>query len=204
MRRKLFENERALIDGCVKRDLAAWGVFVRKYSNLVSVAVENRAKKYGFYLIPQDIEDIRQNVFTLIWQDNKLSGVENSDSIAYWIAIVAGNEAMAHLRKRETRESEKAVSIFDKIDEKELAEVLPSDVISPADEAARNEISAKIDDAIKKLGPKERLIIKLHLIHNKKYHEISKMLNIPKGTVSSYVKRAKEELKERLKKLQQF
>jgi RNA polymerase sigma factor (sigma-70 family) len=63
----------------------------------------------------------------------------------------------------------------------------------------KRELSEKIDTSIASLPPKEQLVIKLNLLHDMEYHEISEMLNMPKGTVSSCLKRAKDRLKEELK-----
>lgn len=204
MKDKPLENDRYLVEACIKRDLMAWNAFIKKYSRLVSVSIQNRAKKYGFNLSSQDIEDIRQNAFTSIWKDNKLAGVVNRGDVSYWLSIVSGNEAMLHLRNKETRQMQDSISLLDKINGKELSEIIPSDNIDPHDEAVKNELSGKIDEGMALLSAKEKLIIKLNLIHGKKYHEIADMLDIPKGTVSNYIKRGKEKLKEILKNMQQF
>ena len=80
-----------------------------------------------------------------------------------------------------------------------MIQLIPSTQRDPIDELTRNELSRKIDTAIELLPSKERLIIKLHLLHEKKYEEISDILNIPYGTVSSYIKRTKEKLRTALK-----
>ena len=199
MDEKRLENDRYLVEACVKRDLLAWARFVKKYSTLVSSSIENRVKRYGFPLPHQDIEDIRQDVFASIWKDGKLAGIAKCDSLPYWLAIVAGNAAMMHLRKKHVREASATLPLFDDSRMKELFDTIPSGTASPPDELDRNKLSEKIDKAIASLPPKEKLIIKLHLVHNKKYHEIASILRLPGGTISNYIKRAKEKLRKRLK-----
>ena len=63
------------------------------------------------------------------------------------------------------------------------------------------ELETKIEKAIEELPAKEKLMIQLHLFHDKKYREIADMLDIPTGTVSSYIKRSKAYLKKSLKNL---
>lgn len=196
------KNDRYLVEACIRKDLAAWADLVKKYSPLVCLSIENRLKKYGISAHPHDIEDINQNIFVDIWKNNKLLSITNRDNISYWVAIVSGNAAMEYFRSRSARQARKTISLFDKKREKkELSELLSSEALNPEDELARAETEAKIDEAIESLPEKERLMMKLHLIHDKKYHEIAEILNIPNGTVSSYIKRAKEKLQ---KKLQQF
>lgn len=193
------KNDRYLVEACIRRDLESWSNLVKKYSPLVYISIENRLKKYGIDAARHDIEDIKQNIFADIWKDDKLSSVTGRDDISYWFAIVSGNAAMEYFRSRSARQARKTVSLFNKIEEEELGELLSSEALSPKGELARAETEGKIDEAIESLPEKEKLMIKLHLIHDKKYHEIAAILGVPKGTVSSYIKRAREKLKEALK-----
>ena len=193
------EDDSKLVEGCINRDLAAWAKLVKKYSKLMFISIENRLKKYGFHLSSQDLEDIHQNTLTGIWKDEKLKTIKNRQNVSYWLAMVSGNMAIEHVRKMRSSEEFKSVSLSEKIEERELIQLIPSTQRDPIDELTRNELSRKIDTAIELLPSKERLIIKLHLLHEKKYEEISDILNIPYGTVSSYIKRTKEKLRTALK-----
>lgn len=193
------KNDRDLIEACIKKDLIAWSILVNKYSGLIYISIEHRLKKYGISASSHDIEDIRQNILSDIWKSDKLSRITNRDDISYWIAILSGNAAMEHFRSKEARHMQNTMSLCHKIDDKELNDILSSDIPGPNDELARAETEEKIDAAIESLEGREKIMIKLYLIHNKKYHEIAEFLGVPKGTVSSYIKRAKERLKIALK-----
>lgn len=193
------KNDRYLVEACIKKDLVAWSILVKKYSGLIYVSIENRLKKYGLDASGQDIEDIRQDILSAIWKNGKLSHIANRDDISYWIAILSGNAAVEHFRSQEARAAQNTVPLSHEIDEKELNEILPSGIPGPSDELARAEAQELIDLAIESLPAREKIMIKLYLIHDKKYHEIAEFLGVPKGTVSSYIKRAKEKLKEALK-----
>jgi len=193
------KNDPHLIEACIKKDLAAWSILVKKYSGLIYVSIENRLKKYGLDASSHEIEDIRQDIFSDIWKNDKLSRITNRDDISYWIAILSGNAAVEHFRSRGARQLQNAVPLSHKVDAEELNEIFSSGIPGPDDELARAETEEKIDLAIESLPAREKIMIKLHLIHDKKYHEIADFLGVPKGTVSSYIKRAKEKLKEALK-----
>ena len=193
------ENDRYLIEACLQKNIEAWSSLVKKYSGLVNTAIENRLKKYNIPVSRHDVEDIRQNIFSDIWKNNKLESIINRDDISYWIAILSGNAAIEYFRTSSVRQAQKMISLSQKLDEIELHELLPSGASDPKDELARAEIEAKVDEAIETLPEKEKIVIKLHLIYDKKYHEIAEILGLPKGTVSSYIKRAKEKLREDLK-----
>ncbi|MCX5678351.1 MAG: sigma-70 family RNA polymerase sigma factor [Candidatus Omnitrophica bacterium] len=172
--------------------------FVKKYVKLVYTAIEKRLRGCGITLGHEEILDIQQDILASICAGKKLNNVRNPDSIPYWIAIVSGNAAMQYMRNRRRIEPEKMVSLSDKIGETELIELIPSSGPTPPEELGKDELSEKIDEAMERLPPKERLIIKLNLLHDKKYEEIADILNLPKGTVSNYIKRAKGKLKKHL------
>ena len=179
-----LEDDSGLVERCVLRDASAWSLLIGKYSDLIKNAIYNRARKYGVSLPHHDIEDIMQDILTAIWKGDKLSTVKNRKDISCWLAIVSGNAAAQHLSDRDLTET---------LNEEEAA-YADTQQNRPPDE----ETLSEIDEAIEKLPPKERLIIQLHLFHNKKYREIADILDIPEGTVSSYIKRSKGRLKKKL------
>lgn len=199
IRDRYSEDDSELVESCLKKDIASWACLVKKYSGLIYISIENRLKKYGLDTSSQEIEDIRQNILSDIWKNDKLSRVTNRSDISYWIAILSGNAAVEHFRARQARQTQNTVSLSRKIDERELGDILPSYTPEPNDELARAEMEDRVDLAIESLPTKEKIIIKLHLVHNKKYHEIAEFLGVPKGTVSSYIKRAKDRLQAALK-----
>jgi len=193
------KTDRYLIEACIRKDLASWDSLVKKYSGLVCMSVENRLKKYGLDASSHDIEDIKQDIFADIWKNKKLSNITNRDDISYWVAVFAGNAAIEYFRGKGERQSRKNIYFSDKIYGLELGETIPSESLSQKDELARAEAESRLEDVIEILTKKEKIMIKLHIMHNKKYHEIADILGLPKGTVSSYIRRAKEKIKIALK-----
>lgn len=189
MFRKETEDDTPLVEACIGRDTAAWAVLVKKYSALISSSIANCLRKYGNNPLCEETEDIRQNVLAVIWEGSKLEKVNNRRCIAHWLSIVSQNAAIEYMRKKSGREKLKLVPISDTTDPESLNLAQPHD----------KELSEKIASAIETLPPKERLIIKLNLLDEMKYREISEMLNIPEGTVSNRIKRAKEKLRKKLK-----
>lgn len=173
--------------------------FVKTYSHLVYTAIYRRLKGCGITLSQEEILDIRQEVFISIWKTKKLDAIRDPESIPYWIAIVSGNAAMQHMRKLRRIEPENPILLCDKVEESGLIDLIPSFGLSPSEEVNESELSGRIDDAIESLPVKEKLIIKLNLLHDKKYKEIAEILSLPVGTVSSCMKRAKNKLRAHLK-----
>lgn len=194
-----FKDDRILIDACLNKDMLAWSFFVKKYSRLISVSIEIRLKKCGIAPARQDIEDIKQNILTSLWHDRKLETIRNRDGISYWLAIVSGNTAMGYMKHQRRQEPYKLVSLTDKWDHGSIEDLLPDGRSTQAQQASNGEVRQKVEDAFKSLSARERLIMRLHLEHGKKYGEIAGMLGIPGGTISSCIRRAKDKLRDRLK-----
>ncbi len=199
-----FNDDAELVEKCVKRDIAAWAALTRKYSDLISISIINRLTKYAIETSRQDIEDIRQEILASLWKERKLEGVRNRRDISYWLSIVSGNAAIAYMRRKGAAFRDKRVSLFDKIGEKEVMDLLPSTLAGPKDELIRTELSERMDKALEQLPTKERLIMKLSILHDKKHREIADILNIPVDTVSSHIRRAKDKLKKSLQENHYF
>ena len=190
MRPNHTEDDSPLVEACINKDAAAWAELVKKYTGLISAAITNRLKKYGFKPLYEDTEDIRQNILASIWSGGKLEQIRNRKSIAYWLAIVAGNAAIEHMRRKKARRGFRLIP---------LSEAEDTIAASGGETPERRELAEKIEQAIGALAEKERLVIKLNLLHGMEYREISEMLGMPKGTVASHIKRAKDKLKKDLK-----
>lgn len=193
-----LEDDRIIIEACLKKDLAAWSILIKKYSALINISIENRLKRYNIQAHKQDIEDIKQTLLSDIWQNNKLSSVTNRNDISYWVAVVAGNAAVEHFRTRAEHRARKTVSLCEKFEGLELGQIISSKANDPEDELSRAEFEAKVEEAIESLPAKEKILIRLYLLYDKKYREICDLTGLSGGTVSSYIKRAKAKLKKAL------
>jgi RNA polymerase sigma-70 factor (ECF subfamily) len=195
VKKRNSENDEPLIEACLKRDTPSWGMFVKKYSSLVSISIMSRLKRHGLCLPPQEIEEIRQDVFASIWKEESLRTVRNRKDISYWLSIVSGNAAIEHTRSLRSSEPAKKFLFLDEMDEEVLSKIALPSAARQRKEIDLKEIGKRIEEAIKRLPEKERLILRLNILYGKKQNEISDMLKLPLGTVSSYIKRAKEKLK---------
>lgn len=195
-------DDRKMVEACIRKDPGAWDLFLSKYSRLIYIAIEKRLKKYGIILQPHDIEDIRQNVLSGIWKKDRLKDVAQKDNISFWLAMVAGNAAITYARKPEIRDSARFLSLDEKTDRDRIGDLLIKDIGLSGKGILSQDMNGQINIAIESLPAKEKIIVKLALLYEKKQREISDMLNIPEGTVSSCIKRAKEKMRKKLKRLE--
>lgn len=196
-------EEFELINRCIQKDPVAWNEFVRRYSGLVYWAIENRLKKWDYLYHPQDIEEIHQNVFLSLWKKNKLEQVKDLKRIAGWLIIVSGNEAVDYLRCQKFQTPPNAISIFEEIIKKDktisISDILPSIGQDPISKIKTGEIENILEDELNSLTAREKIILKLNVLYNKKYREIADMFNMPLGSVSTALKNIKIKLRARLK-----
>ncbi|MFC1590651.1 RNA polymerase sigma factor, partial [Candidatus Omnitrophota bacterium] len=81
-----------------------------------------------------------------------------------------------------------------------ILDAIPAKTKDAAEAMSSEELSNILKGALSSLNKKEKAIMKLHLFFEKDYRDISKMLSIPGGTVSSYIKRSKNRLRDILRK----
>jgi RNA polymerase sigma factor (sigma-70 family) len=198
-------KEIELINRCIKKDSLAWNEFVKRYSGLVWWAIENRLRKWDYFYQAEDIEEIHQNVFLSLWKKNKLEQLREREKISSWLIIVSGNEAVDYFRYQKSQTPPNAVSIFEEVIQKggalTIADILPSKERGPSCNSALMEIENMLETEINTLSAKEKIIIRLNLLYNKKYREIAMILNMPVGSVSTALKNIKALLRKRLRKL---
>jgi RNA polymerase sigma-70 factor (ECF subfamily) len=142
---------------------------------------------------PEDREDILQNAFIKSYQN--LNGFDPTLSFSSWMYRITHNEAMSFFRRKSARpqvilneESEILLTELrdEQADTAELAELRLS----------REELAK----AFETLSPPYRDALALRFFEDRSYTEMSDILEVPVGTVSTLLYRAKRALRESLPK----
>ncbi len=81
-----------------------------------------------------------------------------------------------------------------------IDEISPASAYTPLDETHKNELEKEIEVFIDTLLLKERRIATLDILYDLKYTQISKIVNLPIGTIASVIKRVRADLKTHLLK----
>jgi RNA polymerase sigma factor (sigma-70 family) len=197
---------RELLQGCISKDKRSWDVFVERYSKLVYWAIRDRLKRCGYDFNEEDINDIHQDVFVALWEGEKLRQLRDPERVAGWISMVAGNAAVDHFRSAKRALPPGSVSIHEAIfndgegGSGTLEDLLPARMENPDRQAQFNEARAVLDAAIESLRPRDKMVVKLNLLHGMKHIEIAEAVKMPVNTVSTTIARAKKYLKEKLEK----
>jgi RNA polymerase sigma-70 factor (ECF subfamily) len=140
-------------------------------------------------------EDLAQETFIKVL--NGIKSYRPEFKFSSWIFKIANNAAIDHLRRKsidtlsldgspaaETPEQMRATTLQ-----------LGDKAESPLDEVENRELGTAIDRAIGRLRPEYRSCILLRHVEGYSYEEIADTLELPLGTVKTYIHRARNELR---------
>ena len=143
----------------------------------------------------EQAEDIVQDALIKLYTHKHY--YKNIAKFSTWIYTIAANLAKTELRKKKTRK----VTYLSQMGPEERDYELPA-VEPDTDELAQSEyIENKIQAAIQKLPLHFRTVTILRDIQELSYEEISKIVDVPLGTVKSRINRARIQLQKELKDL---
>lgn len=189
-------NTWELLEKCIKKDPEAWDKFIRHYERVVTRSVRYKLKALGARIPGGEYRDIVQEIFMMIWEKDRLLAVKDVKCLDGWLAIVSINYTANYYRKKHFKLSGKMYSLEKDIckDGKtvKLKDLIESDVLNTCDMIRTNELRDRINDEISRLDPKEQLALKLCIFDGKSYKAIARVMGIPRGTVATFIKRAKD------------
>lgn len=188
-----------LVAKCLQKDKPAWSEFVLRFRPLVQRVVRFRLNRHNFSYTLEDIKDITQGIFLDIWEKDKLLQVRDEEKITGWLVIVAQNSAVDFIRKTRNLTRQSPVVLNEERVEFDITDTLTAKS-NPVDELSTLELADTLDTLINALEPRDRLILKLNLLHNQSHKEIAALLKLPQNTVSTIIRRSLLKLRESLER----
>jgi RNA polymerase sigma-70 factor (ECF subfamily) len=148
-------------------------------------------------------EDLAQETFVKAL--NAIESYRPEFKFSSWIFKIANNAAIDHLRRRELDTLSLEGSPHAETPEAVEATALQigDRQESPLDAVEARELGGQIEQAIGQLRPEYRSCILLRHVEGRAYEEIAEILNLPLGTVKTYIHRARNELRQALAHLRQ-
>jgi RNA polymerase sigma-70 factor (ECF subfamily) len=166
-------EEKELIKGLKKRDESAFRFFVAKYKDSVYRIVYSTAGSSA------DADDIAQDVFITVFK--KIRKFNEKSSLSTWLYRITVNKCMDYFRKNRMKNLElKENLIFDE-----------------EEDDAKKKIAL---DLISTLPGRQRLAMTLKAVEGFSNSEIAELLKTSEGNVRIILFRAREKLKEEVKK----
>jgi RNA polymerase sigma-70 factor, ECF subfamily len=148
-------------------------------------------------------EDLAQETFVKAL--NAIESYRPEFKFSSWIFKIANNAAIDHLRRRELD-----TLSLEGSPQAETPEAIEATALqiggrqeSPLAEVEARELGSQIEAAIAQLRPEYRSCILLRHVEGRAYEEIAEILNLPLGTVKTYIHRARNELRQALAHLRE-
>jgi RNA polymerase sigma factor (sigma-70 family) len=179
-----MNDEKALVSRVIAGDMQAFRSLIKTHERLVSHMIGRIVKSES------DIEELSQDVFLKVYE--KLGEFSFQSKLSTWIATIAYRHAINHLRKRKM--------LFSDIPEEEsftkrfINEEDPQTMLEDVD------MNGYVMRLVDELPEQYRLVLTLYHVSSMSYEEICKVMNMPEGTVKNYLFRARNLLKEKVKK----
>lgn len=182
-------SDEDLIERFQKGDAYAFDLIVKRYKEQLLNFV------YRFVGNQEEAEDIVQETFLRVYRKRK--AYKRIAKFSTWIYTIAGNLSRTELRRRKRR---KLFSVTDMGFEDRDYEISDEgyNPENQVDGIIQEEI---IQKEINSLSPKFREVIILRDVQELSYEEISKIIDVPIGTVKSRVNRGRLKLQGQLKYL---
>jgi RNA polymerase sigma-70 factor (ECF subfamily) len=131
-----------------------------------------------------DALEAAQDVLVRVWKG--LPGFRRESSLSTWIYTITRNACWSALRRRQIEAS----SLEDPASHREVARRAAADwALAPSPDAAA---------LLESLPAKYRQVASLFYMQEKSYDEVARMLDLPVGTVKTYLFRARKSLAEEL------
>jgi len=184
-------RDNLLIEQCLKGQQSSFSELIDKYKNLVF----NLAYRMTYNL--QDAEDISQEVFIRVCKS--LYNFNPNYKFSTWLYQMTLNICRDRFRKGKVP----SVSLdahLNEDDQRDFSSLIPDSENDPEEIFIEAEQTKSINTLIFSLSPKYREVIVLRHLRDLSYDEMSKILNISLGSVKTRLFRARELLRDKLKK----
>ncbi|MBC2845330.1 RNA polymerase sigma factor [Winogradskyella flava] len=185
---QLVDND--LIKRVLEGDSNAFKLIISKTQGLVIQII------YKMVNNREDREDLAQEVYFKVY--NKLSSFRFNSKLSTWIGAITYNTCINHLKK-------KRIPILDieTEDEKDIWEIISMDNLNSESNLTEGYVLNKersqiLKLEVEKLPPLYKTIVTLFHVEELSYKEISKITNLPEGTLKNYLFRARKKLRDNL------
>ena len=190
-----MDEDDEAVSRCKQGDLDAYEGLVEKYQKkMLNVAY----RIVGSY---EDACEIVQDAFVSAYKG--IREFEGKSRFSTWLYAIVVNISRNRLKQLRTLGHHEGLSMDDPVltDEGSLSVEVASDDPPVDERLEQEELQRKVRDCVRALDEEYREVVVLRDINGFSYSEIRDMLRIPEGTVKSRLSRAREALKDCLKKV---
>ena len=192
-KKKDFDEDEPMIHACQKGDVDAFEVLVKKH--------QKRMYNIAYRLIGnfEDASEVVQDSFVAAYRN--IRKFQGKSKFITWLTTIVINRSKNRIRKLGSKMNTGTVSMDNciKTVDSEIKHNPATVDPSPLEKLERKQVQQQVQWCINTIAEGFREVLVLKDIQGFSYTEISKMLNIPDGTVKSKLYRARDFLKVCLK-----
>jgi RNA polymerase sigma-70 factor (ECF subfamily) len=191
---EIIDEDAGLLDSCRKGDLSAFEVLVRKYEKKIFNLAFRVVGEY------EDAAEVSQDAFVAAYRS--LDGFRGDSTFATWLTTITVNLARNRLKQSRTRRFREPCSLDDPLAGCGSCSIdPPSSGPSALQQLEREELRQRVRGCIGALEPGFREVLVLRDLEEHSYGEIGSLLNLAEGTVKSRLSRAREAVRDCLKRV---
>ena len=189
---RMVSNDTELIMQTQRGNMDAFEQLVQRYDKRVLTIAA------GYVNSSDDAKDIYQEVFIRVYKG--LSKFQYKSEFSTWLFRITTNVCLSH-RMRGRRHTH--TSLDQEVNDEDgqphaLKETLTDN--TAADQQTHDaEISMRVEQALKTLSPRQKMVFSLKHYEGYKLKEIAEMMNCGEGTVKKYLFEATARLRKQLK-----
>jgi RNA polymerase sigma-70 factor, ECF subfamily len=185
-------DDTILIRGAQQGDTAAFEELVRNYDRSVLRLAMNLTHS------PEDAQDIYQETFLRAYRN--IGRFRFECSFYTWIYRIVTNLCLDHLRKKRVRKEEAPVATDASGEEYSVLDQVPDARVgsNPEKDLMRRQLGDRINYALEKLTPRERMVFELKHYHGLKLRTVGEILHTTEETAKNTLFRATHKLRLRL------
>ncbi|HTM86817.1 MAG TPA: sigma-70 family RNA polymerase sigma factor [Terriglobales bacterium] len=182
-------DDTALIRGAQHGDAAAFEELVRHYDQAVlRLALHLTGSEH-------DAQDIYQEAFLKAYKN--VGSFRFECSFYTWIYRIVTNLCLDHLRRRAVRREEAPVAVDPQGEQYDMLEQVADGRAGadPERDLMRRELGGRINRALARLTPRERMVFELKHYHGLKLRTVGEILNTTEETAKNTLFRATQKLR---------
>jgi len=184
--------DKELLQRCLAKVPGSWNDFVDRFLSLVYHAIHFTAHVRSAKVNPEDVEDIAGEVLLQIVADDYkvLRQFKGHASLGTYLTVIARRICIHELNRR--------ASVRDAIRKGDVKPSSNPDLLIDDSETAQKGMESleEVEVLLRRIGGKEREVVRLYYLQGWTYEEISTELNVPVNTIGSVLTRARKKLRE--------
>jgi RNA polymerase sigma factor (sigma-70 family) len=177
-------EDQALVSKVLSGDAQAFRLLIKQHERLVAHMIGRLIKQ------DEEREELCQDVFLRVYE--KLAEFTFQSKLSTWIATIAYRYAINHLRKKKL--------LLTDIPEEESFTKHFVEEENPESLLEEKDMDGFVLKLVDQLPTQYKAVLTLYHVEGMNYLEVAEITGMPEGTVKNYLFRARNLLKEKVKK----